>query len=730
MSNNLNLIKMKKVLLIIGFLVSVNLIFAQSQVSLSLPNIEVTDVPQNVDVNVHIDFMTANLVVGVQLSILYDQTKLTWLGTPAAPAPGVPYQHVGFTAFGSDYLWNTNFPGNLIMLWSDPTYVGFPAFAGEDIITFRFAYNGTLAPGEHSPISYSLTYLLKDGGYTKIVNELTDENFSPYEFVGACGGLCPGEIFRAGGVTGKVWTGLGGDLNWNNPGNWAPPGEPTSTDDVTINASKAPMVVISGGAATCGALTVALGAGVNVAPTGSLTTNGLYTNNGQLIISSNSSGFSGSYINNGAIAGTGTYEFDRDQKCVDGALPFGSWHYLAAPVDGVGTPNMWDYYVNSWSEPTSAWVHQYGVPPNVPCNPITLALNGLSAWAINHDAAYVCGATNPATGQIIEMVGPAIHTGPYAAPYTFTPGLYQGWNMFGNPYPSSIDPATIAFPGNMAAGVAMYDGCLNTYHYSTFANGWNPAVPLHPEFTGKIPPTQGFFVQATGAGAFSVTDANRVHDLGGSYYKEEVTDLLILQASNNEQSDVLYVRFMDGATPVIDNYDFQKMFSTANGLPQIYTKVGEDMLAVNALPETKAVPMGFTSETSGTYTIEAVETSEFANVVLEDLANGIETDLLNGSYTFEYTTGAEHGFVIHFTPLGTPELAANNINIWAADHNIYVQAPATTGDIVVYNLMGQEVVKTNIEAGLNVIPMTDVNTYYIVKVIGSDVTETGKVFIK
>jgi len=266
----------------------------------------------------------------------------------------------------------------------------------------------------------------------------------------------------------------------------------------------------------------------------------------------------------------------------------------------------------------------------------------------------------------------------------------------------------------------MYDPQIDNYVYSTFGNGW---------VAGNIAPTQGFFVQANVPGLFGVAHANKTHD-PNVIWKSESGNLLTLEATGNNRSDKLWVNVdLDGALAGYDNVgDFSKLFSSE--LPQIYTVAENQKLAVNALPATPSVPMEFTSGTSGTYTIAAIETSEFENVVLEDLANGMQTDLLAGSYTFEYSEGAVHNFVIHFTPLGTPELNANSINIWAADHNIYVQAPATTGDIVVYNLMGQEVLKTDIEAGLNVIPMTDVNTYYIVKVIGSDVTETGKVFIK
>ena len=54
----------------------------------------------------------------------------------------------------------------------------------------------------------------------------------------------------------------------------------------------------------------------------------------------------------------------------------------------------------------------------------------------------------------------------------------------------------------------------------------------------------------------------------------------------------------------------------------------------------------------------------------------------------------------------------------------------TNGEIVIVNMMGQEIVRTDIATGINVIPINDVNSYYIVKVIGSEAVKTGKVYIK
>jgi hypothetical protein len=244
-------------------------------------------------------------------------------------------------------------------------------------------------------------------------------------------------------------------------------------------------------------------------------------------------------------------------------------------------------------------------------------------------------------------------------------------------------------------------------------------------------PTLGFFVETTGAGTIDMEHADRAHNAGW-FWKDEVANLLTLQASGNDRSDVLHVRFADNVTAGFDNNgDMHKLFAETEGLPQIYTLAGTEKLAINARPATSSVPMGFVANGNGTYTISAIETSEFANVVLEDKIANVQINLLVEDYSFEYNTSDDaNRFIIHFTPLGTPEHMANSISIWSSNQTIYVQAPAISGDIVVYNMMGQEVVRTAVVEGLNEIQMGDVNTYYVVKVLGSEITETGKVFIK
>jgi hypothetical protein len=377
---------------------------------------------------------------------------------------------------------------------------------------------------------------------------------------------------------------------------------------------------------------------------------------------------------------------------------------------------MPDYYINGWNQAGGSWMQYSG---NFPCVPSAMeTLDVLEAWSINYANDWNCPG---GTGMDIEFMGPIVnlHTGAYSAPFGYGAAGYEAWTMFGNPYPSGIDMNAIAWDPGMVQGAAFYDGCAGNYVY------WTPAVGSY-----SMSPGAGFFTEATAPGTFALTGAERAHGADW-FYKSEVTNLLTIQVSGNDKSDITHIRFMENASAGFENTgDFHKLFSTE--IPQIYTRAGEDLLAINVLPATEMVPMSITSTASGSFTIEAIETSEFANVVLEDIVTGEFTNLLTGSYTFDYVAGTNADrFIVHFTPLGSVELEANSINIYSVNNLIYVNVPAgVQGEIALYNVMGQELTRTGIESGLNTLSVNDVNAYYIVKVLTNNNVVTEKVYIK
>jgi hypothetical protein len=278
----------------------------------------------------------------------------------------------------------------------------------------------------------------------------------------------------------------------------------------------------------------------------------------------------------------------------------------------------------------------------------------------------------------------------------------------------------ITFPTQVNASIYYFDGIT----WQSWAGG--VGAP-------QIPATQGFMMKVNTPGVWAVNVNNGMRTTAGAgmYYKSEINDLLTLEATGNGYADVTHVRFLEEAEAGFDRvWDANKMFTTVQDVPQIYTTAGTELMSINSMPATDMVPMSFKSGTTGSYTIDAIETSTFSEVYLQDLQTGLVTDLMAGAHEFTYT-GDVHNFIIHFAPVGINDISAGTVKIWSRDNNIIVNVPAdVTGEIAVYNMMGQEVIRTDIESIETQIPVSDVNTNYVVKVISDRNAVTGKVYVK
>ncbi len=446
------------------------------------------------------------------------------------------------------------------------------------------------------------------------------------------------------------------------------------------------------------------------------------TNNGFIGVISDAT-YNGSFIYDGVVGGT----FNYWRYLSNWPSATGGWHYMSSPVAGFGSYGIADYYLNTWDEATGMWMQHVG-DPLIPCDPAPQIFNdGMDGWSVKWDDAYACGATLPGTGDVVEFVGAPNFGDQFGAVTAGGAGMYPGFNLVGNPYPSYWDYDAYFFglnwTGNLMDAIYFWDEDLEQYASYVSGIGTNGG-------SNFVPPAQGFFLEAMAADALTFTSAEQAHVYNVPYWKD-ASDVVRLTATLNDRTDETVIQFVESSTVNRDNNDARKLISTAPTSPSLYTMADNMSISINHMPATPSVPVFFECPTSGSVTIEAIETSEFENVVLEDLFTGIQTDLLAGSYTFEHVTGADTDrFILHFTPLGIGDNFADMVNIWSSANNIYVQTPEVTGDIVVFNMMGQEVVRTDIEPGTTVIPMNDVNTYYVVKVLTSDNAVTGKVFIK
>jgi len=328
-----------------------------------------------------------------------------------------------------------------------------------------------------------------------------------------------------------VWTGSV-DNNWHDAGNWDN-GIPGSASDVTIPSGLTNYPTISA-AASCNNITLVSDA----VGTATLVDNGYLT-----------------------VNGTATVQ----RYYPTGGTTFEEWHLISSPVSDAQANVYSGYYVQWYQEATTTWFDVVSLT-----DPLT-SLQGFAFWA-------------PNDGMSFDYVG-TMGDGPYVLPISASGPVPEHWNLFGNPYPSTLDwdlvsPANLA---NLQSGAVYYlDQATGAYvSYNGGMGGGSRYVPSG----------QGFFVSGANDGApFTVDNTMRSHAGGSTYYKADFDNLLVLTAEGNDYSDVTYLRFDEEATVGIDKqFDAYKILAVSNpNLPLLYT-VGGDKLSINVLPQAEMI---------------------------------------------------------------------------------------------------------------------------------------------
>jgi hypothetical protein len=278
---------MKKLLFFVtALLLSASMSFGQG-FTFGLDDIDLTGLNPGDDVvvPVYAEFMEPGyLCIGQDIFIGFDHNYLTWKGTSTNPLPGVQNFHPNLTYSSSDWLFNDN-GIEIIVTWLDPTYNGIFFNDGDVLFEYVFTYDGGLEGS--SPMVFGTS--AKTSGENQIL-QIKGITAAFHQFFDAfVVTLEDGSIFAGAGTT--EWTGaVSGD--WADPLNWTM-GVPADGADVTITTAYTFAPVIAG-SVTTGALTVEAGAMLTVEPLGDLTTNGLFTCDGDFyIMTENGSGYSG-----------------------------------------------------------------------------------------------------------------------------------------------------------------------------------------------------------------------------------------------------------------------------------------------------------------------------------------------------------------------------------------------------------------------------------------------------
>ena len=419
-------------------------------------------------------------------------------------------------------------------------------------------------------------------------------------------------------------------------------------------------------------------------------------------------------------------------------LATGMWHYISSPIsNGLTGIFLNDYLMTSDPSTSTGWA-PYIVPVTVPL----VVMRGYAVW-------------KPATNPGLETFTGDLNGNQYNNTYSINISRtatdpWAGWNLVGNPYPSSIDLTAAGVSwGQIEHSAWFWNGLAGNYEATVTMSGiWPYNGGLHSSI---VPATQGFYVHVNDAysGSTSLGFDNSVRiSTAQSFLKSVQNPLIVIKAAGNVNSyyDRTSVQFNSNATPGYDpGYDAYKLLGLTEA-PQLYTMIGDTNVTINSFPFLTAqmiIPMGFSCGVPGNYTLSADSLDSFASqisITLEDLKLSKTQDLRTDPvYTFTYdTTDNSSRFLLHFNDpsfgISNEKTGIKPIRIYSYEHSIYIRNTGTepmNGQLFVFDPLGKQLYTfILIDSPLSRYDVNLNTGYYIAKVVTSNNLCSQKVFIR
>jgi hypothetical protein len=441
---------------------------------------------------------------------------------------------------------------------------------------------------------------------------------------------------------------------------------------------------------------------------------GVVTTNNNLTLFSEA-GLTG-YVNNfsGGYTGSLSGNVNVERRVVLASATAGVDHYLASPVDMVGTVSS--NYNDDLPVVGNPSNYVYNSSPNV-TQPSTFP----STWTWNEALTGIytpgwtgAGGTTLAKGQgfsakvtstrIIDINGVA-NNGSIDRTITYTD---DGLNLIGNPYPSSINFNSFANANSATILPVLYIWNPASSTYASYnGTAWtnNPAGALSSDV---IAHSQSFFVFAKPAvapsGTVNFNNTMRTTSQAANFFSAP-EGLIRLEVSSNGYTDEAVVMTNAEAT---ENYDEQvdakKLLNAMNPNILAFTLSADNTpLAINALDKfntEQVIPVQIVAPNAGEVNIKLNLSDlqeRYENIYLEDATLGTYTDLkARGSYTATVSAGNSGSrFFLHFEKPSVAK-AANELGVYAANSTVFVNITSeSNGTIEVIDLVGKTIYTSN-----------------------------------
>ncbi len=386
------------------------------------------------------------------------------------------------------------------------------------------------------------------------------------------------------------------------------------------------------------------------------------------------------------------------------------WHLISSPVADQDIGGTWlppgtygngtGYDMYAWNEPTSCWIYKLNYTATVNWNTV----HPQSYFVAGRGYLYATQESNP-TKEFIGNLNSGSITA--AVAYEGTDISLKGFNLVGNPYPSSID-------WQAASGWTRTDLLISGGGYDMWV--WNPTANNYGVFnsatgigtnsvTRYVAPMQGFFVQASSNGNMSMDNAVRTHDVASVWYKskEQEGGQVSLSVNSKEGYGSDEVQLLYGYPE--NKNGARKMFSSSPKAPSLYMtveKVNYSVLYFTNTEENPSVPVKFAAGADGNYSINCTcNTDDFGIVMLEDRQTHIIQDMKEKqTYTFNALESDDgNRFVLHFK---NPEEKTGNqlpARIYSVGSTMYVDLSLVTEPtmVLISDLLGRKLFQQKLQ---------------------------------
>ncbi|GET23334.1 hypothetical protein [Prolixibacter denitrificans] len=275
----------------------------------------------------------------------------------------------------------------------------------------------------------------------------------------------------------------------------------------------------------------------------------------------------------------------------------------------------------------------------------------------------------------------------------------NNFNFVGNPGLGAIDWST-SNQANTTGTAYMFDPNAKTY--LTIASD---GTVTNPEFTDMIPPMQGFFVEATNAGNYSVNLDDCV-PTDQYFLKQGVPEdyIVRLKVTGPNGHDFALVRFDQTNNDELDfNEDSRKLVYYDIGVPQLWFSQEGEKLAINqARTYPASFPLGLYISDDSELSITGTVSGSFSDGITMSLENTItgETLDLRSSDTLRYdaSAGENNSLILHLkNGTGFDEFTNEKVRIYSSGEILHVTASQILkGKLEVFNFIGQKITEYSI----------------------------------